>query len=67
MSEMHPGYHRARRKLRDIRRIIRTPISSADTVAFGRMWDEASEKHPDGRHCVLFVEDLIEQNTPLKW
>jgi len=67
MSEMHPDLNRARKKLRDIRRIIRTPLSSADVVAFGEMWREAADKHPDGRHCVRLVEDLIEQNTPLRW
>ena len=65
--EMHPRYNVARRKLRDIRRIIRTPLSKADVVAYGEMWRQAADKHPDGRQCVLFVEDLIEQNTPLKW
>jgi len=67
MSEMHPELNRARRRLRDIRRYIRTPLSSADVVAFGEMWREASDKHPDGRQCVLLVDDLIEQNTPLRW
>ena len=67
MSEMHPDLNRARKKLRDIRRIIRTPLSSADVVAFGEMWREAADKHPDGRQCVLLVDDLIEQNTPLRW
>jgi hypothetical protein len=64
---MHPDYNRARKKLRDIRRILKTPLSVADVVAFNRMWSEAADKEPDGRQCVLFVEDLIEQNTPLKW
>lgn len=64
---MHDGYRVARRKLRDIRRIIRKPLTSADVRSITQLWNVALEKEPCGRQGVLFVEDLIEQNTSLRW
>lgn len=65
--EMHPRFNTARRKLRDIKRIVRKPWSTPDLHAVHAQFAEALLKHPDGRHCVLFVDDLIEQNQPLKF
>lgn len=64
---MHPGYESAATKLSRIRRYIRLPLSKADIEAFRDLWNTALEKEDCGRQCVRFVDDLIEQNTPLKW
>jgi hypothetical protein len=57
--EMHPHFNTARRKLRDIKRIVRKPWSTTDLYDAHARFAEALLKHPDGRQCVLFVEDLI--------
>lgn len=67
LPAMHPDYQRARRRLRDIRRYIKKPLTAADVAGFGEMWREAADKAPDGVECVRLVDDLIEQNAPLKW
>ncbi|SHH05009.1 hypothetical protein [Bradyrhizobium erythrophlei] len=64
---MHPSFNTARRKLRDIRRLIRKPLDAHDIALFKSMWAEALEKDATGFNCVLLVNDLIEQNTPLKY
>ena len=38
---MHPAYNTARKKLRDIRRFIKTPLTSKNVIAYGEMWREA--------------------------
>ncbi|MGC0389358.1 hypothetical protein [Bradyrhizobium sp. USDA 241] len=64
---MHPGYESARSRLQRIRRYIKLPLTKKDVEAFRQLWDIALEKEDCGRQCVRFVDDLIEQNTPLKW
>lgn len=62
----HPRLKTATRKLRDIRRLVRS-ASKADVTSYRRQFAEALTKHPDGRQAVYFIEDLIEQNQPLRW
>lgn len=68
MTETHPKYNIARKKLRDIRRLIRgKSINQNDVATFTRLWNVALEKDPSGVQCVYFIEDLIEMNQSLRW
>ena len=64
MTKMHPRYHEARKRLRDL--TTTRPSLFDQTITLGNRWREALEKDCTGHNCVLFVDDLVERMTPMR-
>lgn len=62
--EIHPSYFEAKRKLNAL--ADKYPKMRQMTVYIGQKWDDLLEKDPTGRQCILWVEDLEAQLTPLR-
>lgn len=64
---MHPRLPEAERKLMHLGRHIRCRLTKRQKRKYRAMFDEAMQKHESGLQAVRLVDDLIEQNRPLKW
>ncbi|MCA1379439.1 hypothetical protein I6F34_01215 [Bradyrhizobium sp. BRP05] len=63
----HPRLPEAERKLMHLGRHIGCRLSRRQKRQYRAMFDEAMQKHESGLQAVRLVDDLIEQNRPLKW
>jgi hypothetical protein len=61
---MHPRYHEAGKRLRDLPRLY--PSLFDQTITLGIRWREALEKDATGHNCVLLVDDLVERLAPMR-
>lgn len=64
---MHPRLPEAERKLMHIGRHIRCTLSKRQKQEYRDLFNEALAKDERGLQAVRFIDDLIEQNRPLKW
>lgn len=64
---MHPRLPEAQAKLKVIGRHIRCRLSKRQKAKYRQMFDTALDKDERGLQAVRFIDDLIEQNRPLKW
>jgi hypothetical protein len=64
MSRMHPRYHEARKRLRDLPTLY--PSLFDQTLTIGHQFRTALEKDATGLQCVRFVDDLVERMTPMR-
>jgi hypothetical protein len=64
MTTMHPRYHEARKRLRDLPQLY--PSLFDQTITINHQFREALEKDATGHNCVLFVDDLVERMKPMR-
>ncbi|MGJ4945121.1 hypothetical protein ACQR1W_31485 [Bradyrhizobium sp. HKCCYLS1011] len=64
---MHPRFEEASRRLSRLGRHIRCRLTRKQKRAYAAEFQTALEKDERGDQCVLLIDDLIEQNRPLKW
>ncbi|MGJ4953086.1 hypothetical protein [Bradyrhizobium sp. HKCCYLS20291] len=63
----HPRFEEAKGRLSRLGRHIRCRLTRKQKRTYAAMFHEALAKDERGHQCVLLVDDLVEQNRPLKW
>ncbi|WP_315782302.1 hypothetical protein [Bradyrhizobium sp. SZCCHNPS1003] len=64
---MHPRFEEAQGRLSRLGRHIRCRLSRKQKRTYAAMFHTALEKDERGDQAVRLIDDLIEQNRPLKW
>ncbi len=64
---MHPRFEEVSVRLSRLGRHIRCRLTRKQKRAYATMFQTALEKDERGGQAVRLIDDLIEQNRPLKW